>query len=169
MIDLPFCKLSRVNAADEYAQTYCQSPSNCSALVNPFSERMFAWFEAHGRRGLPWQIDRTPYRVWVSEIMLQQTQAATVVPYFTRFMAAFPAVGDLAAAELDRVLGYWAGLGYYARARNLHAAAVKVVRDYGGEFPATVEGLMTLPGVGALDCRGNHDPCPRQARADSRR
>ena len=114
----------------------------------PFAERLLAWFEVHGRRGLPWQIDRTPYRVWVSEIMLQQTQAATVVPYFTRFMAAFPAVEDLAAAELDRVLGYWAGLGYYARARNLHAAGRKVVRDYGGEFPATVEGLMTLPGVG---------------------
>lgn len=80
--------------------------------------------------------------------MLQQTRAATVVPYFTRFMQAFPAVEDLAAAELDRVLGYWAGLGYYARARNLHFAARKVVRNYGGEFPATVEGLMTLPGVG---------------------
>ena len=116
--------------------------------MNPFAERLLAWFEVHGRRELPWQIERTPYRVWVSEIMLQQTQAATVVPYFTRFMAEFPAVEDLATAELDRVLGYWAGLGYYARARNLHAAARKVVRDYGGEFPANVEGLMTLPGVG---------------------
>ncbi|MDD9996809.1 MAG: A/G-specific adenine glycosylase, partial [Rhodospirillaceae bacterium] len=116
--------------------------------MNPLAERLLAWIEVHGRRGLPWQIDRTPYRVWVSEIMLQQTQAATVVPYFTRFMAEFPAVEDLAAAELDRVLGYWAGLGYYARARNLHAAARKVVRDYGGEFPESVEGFMTLPGVG---------------------
>ena len=116
--------------------------------MNPFAERLLSWFEVRGRRGLPWQVDRTPYRVWVSEIMLQQTRAATVVPYFTRFMAAFPAVEALAAAELDRVLGHWAGLGYYARARNLHAAARKVVHDYGGEFPATVEGLMTLPGVG---------------------
>ena len=116
--------------------------------MKPFAERLLAWFDLHGRRGLPWQIDRTPYRVWVSEIMLQQTQAATAAPYFMRFMAAFPAVDELAAAELDRVLGYWAGLGYYARARNLHAAARKVVRDFAGEFPATVEGLMGLPGVG---------------------
>ncbi len=116
--------------------------------MKPFAERLLAWFDAHGRRGLPWQTARTPYRVWVSEIMLQQTRAATVVPYFTRFMEAFPDVEHLAAADLDRVLGYWAGLGYYARGRNLHAAARKVVRDYGGEFPASVEGLMTLPGVG---------------------
>ena len=116
--------------------------------MNQFAERLLTWFEAHGRRGLPWQIDRTPYRVWVSEIMLQQTRAATAVPYYTRFMTAFPTVQELAAGQLDRVLGLWSGLGYYARARNLHAASRKVVNDYGGEFPATVEGLMTLPGVG---------------------
>ena len=116
--------------------------------MNPFAERLLAWFVVHGRRGLPWQTDPTPYRVWVSEIMLQQTRAATVVPYFTRFMAAFPTVKDLAAAELDEVLRHWAGLGYYARARNLHAAAGEVVRQYGGEFPAAIEGLTALPGVG---------------------
>ena len=137
-----------MDSSDDDAHPHRRSPSFFPAHVRPFAERLLAWFDVHGRGGLPWQIDRTPYRVWVSEIMLQQTQAATVVPYFTRFMAAFPAVDDLAAAELDRVLGYWAGLGYYARARNLHAAAGKIVRDYGGEFPATVEGLMTLPGVG---------------------
>ena len=137
-----------MDPADEDAHPHRRSPSCFPACVNPFAERLLAWFEVHGRRGLPWQTDRTPYRVWVSEVMLQQTRAATVVAYFTRFMAAFPAVDDLAAAEPDRVLGYWAGLGYYARARNLHAAARKVVRDHAGEFPATVEGLMTLPGVG---------------------
>ena len=112
------------------------------------AERLLAWFDVCGRRDFPWQVDRTPYRVWVSEIMLQQTRAATVVPYFTRFMAVFPTVDDLAAAELDRVLGHWAGLGYYARARNLHAAARTVARDHASVFPATVEALMTLPGVG---------------------
>ena len=116
--------------------------------MNPFAERLIGWFDLHGRRGLPWQTDRTPYRVWVSEIMLQQTQAANVAPYFSRFMSAFPSVEILAATDLDRVLAIWAGLGYYARARNLHAAARKVVRNYGGEIPATVEGLMSLPGVG---------------------
>ena len=116
--------------------------------MNPFAARLLGWFDLHGRRDLPWQVDQTPYRVWVSEIMLQQTQAATVVPYFTRFMAAFPSVEDLAAAHLDQVLERWAGLGYYARARNLHAAARKVVQDYECKFPATVEALKSLPGVG---------------------
>ena len=116
--------------------------------MNSFAERLLDWSAEFGRRGLPWQTGRTPYGVWVSEIMLQQTQAATVVPYYTRFMAAFPSVEDLAAADLDRVLGLWAGLGYYARARNLHRAARLVVGERGGEFPATVDGLMSLPGVG---------------------
>ena len=116
--------------------------------MDSFAEQLLAWFDVHGRRGLPWQMARTPYRVWVSEIMLQQTQAATVIPYYTRFMTTFPTVQDLAAGELDQVLGLWAGLGYYARARNLHRAAGRVVREHGGVFPATMDGLMDLPGVG---------------------
>ena len=88
-----------------------------------FSARVLDWFERHGRTDLPWQSDPTPYRVWVSEIMLQQTQVATVIPYYQRFMARFPDLRSLAGASLDQVLQHWSGLGYYARARNLHEAA----------------------------------------------
>ena len=114
----------------------------------PFSERLLAWFDEHGRKSLPWQQDRTPYRVWVSEIMLQQTQVATVIPYYERFMARFPKVGDLAQAPIDDVLSLWTGLGYYARARNLHKTARLLVEEYNGEFPNSVEGLESLPGIG---------------------
>ena len=100
-----------------------------------FAERLLAWHECHGRKDLPWQRDPTPYRVWVSEIMLQQTQVATVIPYFERFMARYPGVEQLAAAPLDEILGHWSGLGYYARGRNLHKAAAILVSEYGGEFP----------------------------------
>lgn len=114
-----------------------------------FQERVFAWFETHGRKSLPWQYETTPYRVWVSEIMLQQTQVATVIPYFERFMARFPDVEALAAGSQDEVLSLWTGLGYYARARNLHKAAQVVVAEYEGEFPThDVETMMALPGVG---------------------
>ena len=113
-----------------------------------FAARLLEWSEQFGRRDLPWQSERTPYAVWVSEIMLQQTRAATVVPYYSRFMATFPSVEALAAAHLDRVLGHWAGLGYYARARNLHRAAGQVMREHGGVFPETFDGLIDLPGVG---------------------
>jgi len=117
--------------------------------VNPdFGNRVLAWFDAHGRRHLPWQQDATPYRVWVSEIMLQQTQVATVVPYFERFMSRFPDVRDLAAAPVDEVLHHWSGLGYYARARNLHRAARRVCETFDGEFPVDLEGMQALPGVG---------------------
>ena len=116
--------------------------------MNSFAARLLDWSQEFGRRGLPWQIGRTPYGVWVSEIMLQQTRATTVIPYYTRFMAAFPSVRDLAAADLDRMLGLWAGLGYYARARNLHRAARLVVGECEGELPTTIDGLMRLPGVG---------------------
>lgn len=114
----------------------------------PFSERLLAWFDEHGRKTLPWQQDRTPYRVWVSEIMLQQTQVATVIPYYERFMARFPKVADLAQAPIDDVLSLWTGLGYYARARNLHKTACIVTEEHGGEFPDSVEGLESLPGIG---------------------
>ncbi len=113
-----------------------------------FAQRVLAWFDQHGRKDLPWQRDIDPYRVWVSEIMLQQTQVRTVIPYFERFMAAFPTVEALAAAPLDQVLHLWTGLGYYARARNLHRAARQVCSGPGGKFPGTVEQLCELPGIG---------------------
>ena len=113
-----------------------------------FSGRVLAWFDQHGRKGLPWQRDVSPYRVWVSEIMLQQTQVATVIPYYERFMARFPMVEDLAAAPLDEVLHHWSGLGYYARARNLHRAAQQVCSELGGKFPDDLPGMQRLPGIG---------------------
>lgn len=113
-----------------------------------FAARVLNWFDDHGRKDLPWQRDITPYRVWVSEIMLQQTQVKTVIPYFERFMQAFPNVEALAAAPQDAVLHLWTGLGYYARARNLHKAAQTVAHELGGEFPDDLEGLCELPGIG---------------------
>jgi A/G-specific adenine glycosylase len=110
--------------------------------------RVLAWFDRHGRKDLPWQHDISPYRVWVSEIMLQQTQVKTVIPYFERFMQTYPAVQDLAAASEDEVLHLWTGLGYYSRARNLHRAAKIVSEQYGGIFPDAVEQLSELPGIG---------------------
>ena len=113
-----------------------------------FADKLLTWYDAHGRKDLPWQRHRTPYRVWVSEIMLQQTQVATVIAYFERFTHAFPDVQSLAAAPLDRVLHIWSGLGYYARARNLHEAAVLIVDRFGGDVPRSLDALMSLPGVG---------------------
>lgn len=113
-----------------------------------FATAILAWFDSHGRKDLPWQQDPTPYRVWVSEIMLQQTQVTTVIPYYARFMARFPDVATLAAAPVDEVLHHWSGLGYYARARNLQAAAQQIVRLHDGEFPASLEAVMALPGIG---------------------
>jgi A/G-specific adenine glycosylase len=113
-----------------------------------FAARLLAWFERDGRRDLPWQRDPTPYRAWVSEIMLQQTQVGTVIPYFEAFMRRFPDAASLAAAPLDEVLHLWSGLGYYARARHLHRAARVIVARHGGEFPRTLEDVMSLPGVG---------------------
>ena len=113
-----------------------------------FAKRVLKWFDLHGRKDLPWQHDTSPYRVWVSEIMLQQTQVKTVIPYFERFMATFPDVQSLADAPEDEVLHLWTGLGYYARARNLHKAAQRVAGELGGQFPDTVEGLCDLPGIG---------------------
>ncbi len=112
------------------------------------AERLLDWFDRHGRKDLPWQNPITPYRVWVSEIMLQQTQVATVIPYFERFMDAFPDIESLAAAPQDRVLHLWTGLGYYARARNLHKTAQLVVRDHDGQLPSRQRQLETLPGIG---------------------
>jgi A/G-specific adenine glycosylase len=113
-----------------------------------FSARIVRWQRTHGRHGLPWQGTRDAYRIWLSEIMLQQTQVATVIPYYERFVARFPAVADLAAAPEDDVLALWSGLGYYARARNLQRAAREVVARFGGRFPTTFDELVTLPGIG---------------------
>ena len=113
-----------------------------------FAERVRRWYARNGRSDLPWQCPATPYRVWVSEIMLQQTRVETVRGYFERFVQRFPDVRALAAAELDEVLGLWAGLGYYARARNLHRAARRIVAEHGGEIPADPQALMALPGIG---------------------
>ena len=109
---------------------------------------LLAWHTRHGRHDLPWQRNPTPYRVWVAEIMLQQTQVATVIDYFDRFVQRFPDLRTLAAAPLDEVLHLWSGLGYYSRARNLHLAAQRVVADCGGELPADAAALATLPGIG---------------------
>ncbi len=129
-----------------------------------FSTRLSSWYRGSGRNDLPWQQDPTPYRVWVSEVMLQQTQVNTVIPYYQRFMQHFPHVKGLAEAPLDAVLHLWTGLGYYARARNLHRAAQRVCTDHQGQFPTHMEALMELPGIGrstasailALACHQRH-------------
>ncbi|HEX3837941.1 MAG TPA: A/G-specific adenine glycosylase [Steroidobacteraceae bacterium] len=113
-----------------------------------FGQALIAWQATHGRHDLPWQQDRTPYRVWVSEIMLQQTQVATVIGYFGRFMARFPDPASLAAASIDEVLHLWTGLGYYARGRNLHRAAIRIRDEFGGRFPTQFEAVESLPGIG---------------------
>jgi len=113
-----------------------------------FSERVLDWYAQHGRTDLPWQVQPMPYRVWVSEIMLQQTRVATVIPYFERFMRCFPDVATLARAGQDQVLHYWSGLGYYARARHLHAAAKQVLEQHNGIFPEELDAVAALPGVG---------------------
>lgn len=116
--------------------------------MSGFAERVVAWHKAHGRHDLPWQGARDPYRVWLSEVMLQQTQVATVAGYYERFLQRFPDVASLAAAPLAEVMRLWAGLGYYGRARNLHACARRVMTDHGGEFPRDAQALARLPGIG---------------------
>ena len=123
-------------------------PPSGPDLPPGLAERVVAWQRAHGRHDLPWQQPPEPWRVWISEIMLQQTRVETVLPYFRRFVAAFPHPAALAAASVDEVLGHWAGLGYYARARNLHRAARRIVEQHAGRIPETLEGLMALPGIG---------------------
>ncbi|KJS08269.1 MAG: DNA glycosylase [Gammaproteobacteria bacterium BRH_c0] len=122
--------------------------SRDSSSRSSVASRLLRWFDQHGRKDLPWQKNITPYRVWLSEIMLQQTQVTTVIPYFERFTATFSTVTDLAAAPIDQVLHLWTGLGYYARARNLHKTAAIVASEYGGQFPDSVEALSQLPGIG---------------------
>lgn len=116
--------------------------------MTPFAAAIVAWQAQFGRHDLPWQERRDPYRIWLAEVMLQQTQVATVRPYFLRFVERFPDLGALAAAPLDAVMEIWAGLGYYSRARNLHRCAQRVVADHGGAFPGTAAELAELPGIG---------------------
>lgn len=135
-----------------------RSPSTSSAplagadyppeLLAGFAPRLIAWQREHGRHDLPWQNTRDAYRIWLSEIMLQQTQVGTVIPYYARFLERFPTVEALAAAPLDDVMALWAGLGYYTRARNLHRCAQVVAQEHGGRFPETVDALAELPGIG---------------------
>ncbi|HZP11949.1 MAG TPA: A/G-specific adenine glycosylase [Nevskiaceae bacterium] len=117
-------------------------------MKKSFAARLLRWFDRHGRHDLPWQHPRTPYRVWLSEVMLQQTQVAAVIPYFERFVARFPDIAALAAANDDDVMHLWAGLGYYARARNLLKAARTIVDTHGGKFPSDVDQVAALPGIG---------------------
>jgi A/G-specific adenine glycosylase len=119
-----------------------------SSVADQFAPRLLRWWDEHGRHDLPWQQDPSPYRVWVSEIMLQQTQVTTVIGYYERFLAAFPDVAALAAAHEDEVLHLWSGLGYYSRARNLHKAARQIVAGHDGEVPADFDALVALPGIG---------------------
>jgi A/G-specific adenine glycosylase len=113
-----------------------------------FSDKVLRWFDKHGRHDLPWQQKRTLYRVWLAEIMLQQTQVATVIPYYQRFLKSFPDLASLISASLDDVLVLWAGLGYYTRARNLHKAACVIDQQYQGHFPEQFEAVLALPGIG---------------------
>ena len=119
-----------------------------TAKAEQFAAELLRWFDRHGRKHLPWQQNPTPYRVWVSEVMLQQTQVAAVIPYYERFMARFPTVASLAAAPEDEVLHLWTGLGYYARARNLRACARVLVAQHGRDFPSELDAVAELPGIG---------------------
>jgi A/G-specific adenine glycosylase len=123
-------------------------PPSAAPTAAPIAAALIAWHYRHGRHDLPWQRERTPYRIWVSEVMLQQTQVATVIGYYERFMQRFPDVWRLAAAPLDEVLHLWSGLGYYSRARNLHAAAQRLVGEHDGVLPGELEALAALPGIG---------------------
>ena len=122
---------------------------NKNALnTTDYQKKVLEWFDIRGRKDLPWQQNKTPYRVWVSEIMLQQTQVSTVIPYFERFMGRFPDVISLAKAAEDEVLHQWTGLGYYSRARNLHRAAKRIADEFEGQFPDSLDALQQLPGIG---------------------
>lgn len=134
-------------------------------LDHSFAKRLIAWQKTHGRHDLPWQNTTDPYAIWVSEIMLQQTQVTAVIGYYQKFMQRFPTISSLASAEQDEVMQYWSGLGYYSRARNLHAAARVMVDQYAGCFPTDIEAIMQLPGIGrstaaAISSFAFHHPYP---------
>lgn len=117
-------------------------------MTSSFSERLLAWYDHHGRKDLPWQQNPSAYHVWLSEVMLQQTQVATVIPYYQRFIERFPDINALADANIDDVLGLWSGLGYYARGRNLHKAAVQMQQHHNAQVPEDFKALLDLPGIG---------------------
>jgi A/G-specific adenine glycosylase len=127
--------------------------------LSEFAARLIDWQETRGRHDLPWQHTTDPYRVWLSEIMLQQTQVATVVPYYLRFLERMPTLADLAAADVEEVMSLWSGLGYYARARNLHACARAVVGRHQGKFPRDPEAIAALPGIGRSTANAIADFC----------
>lgn len=133
--------------------------------MSSFSDRLLHWYDQYGRKDLPWQHNITPYHVWLSEIMLQQTQVATVIDYYQRFIKQYPSVNDLAEAPIDDVLALWTGLGYYARARNLHKAAKLIVSEHHGDLPKDLDALIALPGIGrstagAIMSLGHHQRYP---------
>lgn len=125
-----------------------QQKDSLASAIPHIRTALNTWFNTHERQGLPWRENRTPYRVWLAEIMLQQTTVTTVIPYFNNFIHHFPTLEELAAASLDDVLTHWQGLGYYSRARNLHACAKKLTNEYGNKWPVTEEELIKLPGIG---------------------
>ena len=159
-VHVPGSCLEEVQEIAGVARKLCVAGPACRSLLqlrvgishrsasSSVAAALIAWHARQGRHDLPWQSDRTPYRVWVSEIMLQQTQVATVIPYYLRFMQRFPDVRALADAPIDDVLHLWTGLGYYARARNMHRAAALIRDEFGGEFPQTFDEVAGLPGIG---------------------
>jgi A/G-specific adenine glycosylase len=126
-----------------------------SRWLKTVRSKLLAWF-ATAKRELPWRQTHDPYAIWISEIMLQQTQVATVLPYYFRFLERFPTVHELATAEDAEVMRYWEGLGYYRRARQMHSAAKQIVEAHGGVFPVTYEKVLALPGIGRLRCGNTH-------------
>jgi len=140
--------MPRKSAAARASEATPETVARDITVPPDFGMRVVNWQRQHGRHDLPWQNTRDPYRIWLSEIMLQQTQVAAVIEYFQRFLAALPTVADLAAAPADQVMALWAGLGYYSRARNLHRCAKAVVDEHGGVFPTDPAVLVTLPGIG---------------------
>ncbi len=129
-------------------RTSTSHESRVTSHESGLAAKLIAWQKRYGRHDLPWQGTRDPYRIWISEIMLQQTQVATVIPYYQRFLHRFPDIAVLAGAPLDEVLRLWAGLGYYSRARNLHRAAQAVMQEHGGRFPIRFDEVAALPGIG---------------------
>jgi len=145
--------MSDITGKTSSTKIHCDLPPSCIrscyiAVMTLITSQLLAWHKDHGRHTLPWQNTHDAYRIWVSEIMLQQTQVATVIDYYHRFMSRFPTVSILAAAPIDEVLHLWTGLGYYARARNLHKAAQRIVERHGGEFPTRFDDVIALPGIG---------------------
>jgi A/G-specific adenine glycosylase len=139
--------------ADIYCGIHRRDKNYWLELTNKNPQKIFTkpileWWHRHGRKDLPWQKDKSLYKTWISEIMLQQTQVKTVIPYFFKFMSEYPTVGKLANAEESEIMTHWSGLGYYSRARNLHKAAAIIKKHYAGKFPQKYDQIIALPGIG---------------------